>query len=248
MEQSFQLTFANGRTAQAIHLQQDADLPDALNQLGLEGSGPVLVVVGGASKLSDADRRRVQALFVKVLAPLAKDMKAFVVDGGTDAGIMKLMGEARTQIDAAFPLIGVAPIGLATLPNASSPVSDEASLLEPNHTHFALVPGSSWGDESPWIAKIASTLADFHPSIVVLINGGEVTWRDASQNIQEGRPVVVIAGSGRTADVLAAVLRGKASDQRAEDLISSGLVQAIDLTTDFRTLFKKIKQAFLAKG
>jgi hypothetical protein len=248
MEQSFQLTFANGRTAQAIHLQQDADLPDALNQLGLEGSGPVLVVVGGASKLSDADRRRVQALFVKVLAPLAKDMKAFVVDGGTDAGIMRLMGEARTQINAAFPLIGVAPIGLATLPNASSPVSDEASLLEPNHTHFALVPGSSWGDESPWIAKIASTLADFHPSIVVLINGGEVTWRDASQNIQEGRPVVVIAGSGRTADVLAAVLRGKATDQRAEDLISSGLVKAIDLTTDFRTLFKQIKQAFLAKG
>jgi hypothetical protein len=248
MEQSFQLTFANGRTAQAIHLQQDADLPDALSQLGLEGSGPVLVVVGGASKLSEADRRRVHALFVKVLAPLAKDMKAFVVDGGTDAGIMRLMGEARTQINAAFPLIGVAPIGLATLPNASSPISDEASLLEPNHTHFALVPGSSWGDESPWIAKIASTLSGFHPSIVVLINGGEVTWRDASQNIQEGRPVVVIAGSGRTADVLAAVLRGKASDQRAEDLISSGLVQAIDLTTDFRTLFKQIKQAFLAKG
>lgn len=246
MEQSFQLTFANGRTAQAIHLQRDADLPDALNQLGLQGPGPVLVVVGGASKLSDADRRRVQALFVKVLAPLAKDMKTFVVDGGTDAGIMKLMGEARTQINASFPLIGVAPIGLATLPNASN-ASDEASLLEPNHTHFALIPGSSWGDESPWIAKIASTLADSQPSIVILINGGEVTWKDASQNIQEGRPVVVIAGSGRTADVLAAVLRGKATDQRAEDLISSGLVQAIDLTTDFRTLFKKIKQAFLAK-
>jgi len=246
MEQSFQLTFANGRTAQAIYLQQDADLPDALSQLGLKGPCPVLVVVGGASKLSDADRRRVQALFVKVLAPMAKNLKAFVVDGGTDAGIMKLMGEARTHINATFPLIGVAPIGLATLPNAS-PASDEASLLEPNHTHFVLVPGASWGDESPWIAKIASTLAVSQPSIVVLINGGEVTWKDASQNIQEGRPVVVIAGSGRTADVLAAVLRGKATDQRAEDLISSGLVQAIDLTTDFRTLSKKIKQAFLAR-
>jgi hypothetical protein len=246
MEQSFQLTFANGRTAQAIHLQRDADLPDVLNQLGLQGPGPVLVVVGGAGKLSDGDRRRVQALFVKVLAPLAKDMKTFVVDGGTDAGIMRLMGEARTQINATFPLIGVAPIGLATLPDDSN-ASDEASLLEPNHTHFVLIPGSSWGDESPWIAKVASTLAGSQPSIVILINGGEVTWKDASQNIQEGRPVVVIAGSGRTADVLAAVLRGKATDQRAEDLISSGLVQAIDLTTDFRTLFKKIKQAFLAK-
>jgi hypothetical protein len=246
MEQSFQLTFANGRTAQAIHLHQDADLPNALSQLGLEGPSPVLVVVGGASKLSDADRRRVQALFVKVLAPLAEDLKGFVVDGGTDAGIMRLMGEARSEINAAFPLIGVAPVGLATLPNLP-PTSADASLLEPNHTHFILVPGSSWGDESPWIAKVASTLADSQPSIVVLINGGEVTWKDASQNIQEGRPVVVIAGSGRTADILASVLRGTATDQRAEDLISSGLVQAIDLTTDFKTLSRKIKQAFFAR-
>jgi hypothetical protein len=245
MEQSFQLTFANGRTAQAIHLQQDADLPNALSQLGLKGPSPVLVVVGGASKLSDVDRRRVQDLFVKVLAPLAEDLRVFVVDGGTDAGIMRLMGEARSEINAAFPLIGVAPVGLATLPNFP-PTSADASLLEPNHTHFILVPGSSWGDESPWIAKVASILADSHPSIVVLINGGEVTWKDASQNIQEGRPVVVIAGSGRTADILASVLRGKATDQRAEDLISSGLVQAIDLTTDFKTLSRKIKQAFFA--
>lgn len=247
MEQSFQLTFANGQTAQAIHLQHDADLPGALNQLGFKGSSPVLVVVGGASKLSDLDRGRVQALFVKVLAPLARDLKAIVVDGGTDAGVMRLMGEARTQINANFPLIGVAPIGLATLPNALSDSTD-GSLLEPNHTHFALVPGSEWGDESAWIAQIASILANSQPSVVVLINGGEVTWKDASQNIQEGRPIVVIAGSGRTADLLAAVLRGKATDQRAEDLISSGLVQAIDLTTDFETLSRTIREIFLIKG
>ena len=31
--------------------------------------------------------------------------------------------------------------------------------FEPNHTHFVIVPGSDWGDESPWITWVASELA-----------------------------------------------------------------------------------------
>ena len=40
----------------------------------------------------------------------------------------------------------------------------DASPLEPNHTHQVLVPGSSWGEESPWLADIATWLADRLPS------------------------------------------------------------------------------------
>jgi hypothetical protein len=40
--------------------------------------------------------------------------------------------------------------------------------------------------------------------------------------------VLVAVGSGRTADVLAAVVRGEASDARADELVATGLVQMLD--------------------
>ena len=32
--------------------------------------------------------------------------------------------------------------------------------LEPNHSHFLLVPGTEWSDECKWISAIASTIAE----------------------------------------------------------------------------------------
>jgi len=156
------------------------------------------------------------------------------------------MGRARAAIGATFPLIGVAPTGLAILPGQDLP-SEEAAYLEPNHSHFVLVPGAHWGEESSWIAQIASKLADGQPTLAVLTNGGEITWQDASENVHEGRLVIVIAGSGRTADVLASVLRGENRDQRAQKIIDSGLVQAIDLTTGREELTRTIETIFAGK-
>ncbi len=48
------------------------DVSVALKKIGLHAPRPVLVVIGGTSKLSDADLARVRSLFVEALAPLAK--------------------------------------------------------------------------------------------------------------------------------------------------------------------------------
>jgi len=228
MAPSFDISFPNGNTATAIRVEAGVDLDSVLHSLGLDGARPVLVVVGGAGKLNDDDRARVRSLFVRVLAPLAQTLNAVVVDGGTDAGVMQMMGRARRKTNSTFPLIGVAPIGTAGLPGQPLPHSDGA-FLEPHHTHFVLVPGDYWGDESIWIAQIASAIANDLPSVTVLINGGEATWNDASQNVQEGRPLLVIAGSGRTADALATALDGKVTDERARRIVESGLLKSIDL-------------------
>ncbi|MDX2217104.1 MAG: hypothetical protein SFY66_27805 [Oculatellaceae cyanobacterium bins.114] len=246
MEKPFRITFPTGAIATAVQVQTPATLWQALKELGLPKRQRVLVIIGGASKLSDEDFNRVQLLFLEVLAPLATQWGACVVDGGTDAGVMRLMGQARSTLNASFPLIGVTPVGLAVLPGQSA-TSPDAASLESNHTHFLLIPGSNWGDESPWIADVASVLADDQPSVAVLINGGEVSWKDASQNVQEGRSVITMAGSGRTADVLAAVLRGQATDQRAQEIIQSGLVKAIDLTAGREELTKTIEMIFAGK-
>lgn len=229
MEKPFTVTFSN-QVAAVIQVDLFSQLSTSLRSLGFDHrSRPTLVVVGGASKLSEADYHQVQRLFLEVLTPIAQKWQVCVVDGGTDAGVMQLMGKSRTAIGGSFPLIGVAPKKLATLPT-QTPTSEEAALLEPSHTHFLLVPGSQWGDESIWIAKVASELAGDAPSVTVLINGGEVTWKDALQNVEAGRVVIVVAGSGRTADQLAAGLRGEPTDDRAHALIKSGLVQAVELS------------------
>ncbi|MEH1970447.1 MULTISPECIES: hypothetical protein [unclassified Nostoc] len=228
MKSFLKLTFDNGQTALATRVEQQAELPNALKEIGLGGSRPVLVVVGGASNISEVDFLRIQRLFVEDLAPIAETLGAYVVDGGTDAGIMRMMGAARTQIGAKFALVGVAPESKVALSNHSETAAD-LTLLEPNHSHFVLVPGNNWGDESPWISRTATVLANGAPSVTVLLNGGEITFQDAFSSVNTGRLVIVIAGSGRTADILTDALRGKATDERAKKLAKSGTLQYIDL-------------------
>ncbi|MBW4441111.1 MAG: hypothetical protein KME10_07740 [Plectolyngbya sp. WJT66-NPBG17] len=244
----FTVTFSNQLDAAIAQVMSVSGIPLALEAMELaERHRPVLVVIGGASKLGEADYQQVQRLFLDVLAPIAQKWQASVVDGGTDAGVMRLMGQARDAIDGTFPLIGVAPIGLARLPDQPLK-SEDAIPLEPYHSHFFLVPGSSWGDESAWIAAIASELAGSAPSITVLINGGEITWADALQNVRAGRGMIVIAGSGRTADLLAAGLRGEPTDARAEELIASGLVQMVELSADSDVLTTTIEAVFAGES
>lgn len=228
MEKPCRYTFANELTAQVIQVHYDVELPAALHKIGLYRKQPTLVLVGGASGISEADIIRLQRLFVEAIAPIAQELGVAVVDGGTDAGIMRFMGKARTEIGGTFPLIGVAAVGTVILPDLPSPTED-AAPLESHHTHFVLVPGSHWGDESPWLAQLASVLSEGYPSVTIVVNGGEITFQDVSYSVQAERPVVTLDGTGRTADKLAAALRGEATDGRARHLAASGQVQAIDL-------------------
>ena len=223
-----EVTFSKTHRARAVTVHHPTQLPQAFQHLGLAHPMPSLVLIGGASRISSADQALLRSLFVQVLAPLAETLNAVVIDGGTNSGIMAMMGRARHRLHATFPLLGIAPQGAVALPGQPLP-HDEAAPLEPHHTHFILVPGSQWGDESAWIAEAASTLSGHQPSVTILINGGEVTWRDAEENVGAGRPVIAIAGSGRAADALATALEGKITDERARRIVESGLLHAIDL-------------------
>ena len=95
------------------------------------------------------------------------------IDGGTWSGVMRLFGEVRSDADLDFPLLGVAAVGTVMLPGAQ-PRQDDAAGLDPDHSHFLLVPGDEWGAEAGWIARVATVLAGDTPSATVLINGGEI--------------------------------------------------------------------------
>ena len=213
---------------ETIRVERLADLPDALVELGLTRTMPTLASVGAASGLTGTDSTSLETLFEE-LTKVADRRGAAVVDGGTDRGVMRLFGRARSR-GYGFPLLGVAVDELVALPGSES--DDGRCPLEPNHTHAVLVPGEAWGEEAPWLARVATLLADGAPSVTVLVNGGEIAYADAEASIAEGRPVVVAAGSGGTADVVAAAARGASTLERAQALADSELVRAVDLNED----------------
>jgi hypothetical protein len=200
----------------------------ALRRLGLLPPQPVLVVVGGAGGLTEADIAPLLSLFSDGLAPLAERRGAAVIDGGTDAGVMRLMGQARAEIGASFPLIGVAPAARVAIPGVPS---SQGTPLEPHHTHLLLVPGADWAAAARWLSQAADVLAGDARSVTILVNGGEVAFEDAALSIEARRPVVVVAGTGRTADVLARAAAGDTSDDRAATLAASGLLRVVDIAS-----------------
>jgi hypothetical protein len=64
MKNCLKLTFNSGQTALAIRVNQQIELPNVLEKIGLSDSRPVLVVVGAGSNISEADFLRIQPLFV----------------------------------------------------------------------------------------------------------------------------------------------------------------------------------------
>jgi hypothetical protein len=228
-----------------VRVTGGADLGEALASIGLDRSRPTVVVVGGADAMTEHDLNRLRPLFVDALARVAQSVGAYVVDGGTDSGVMRLMGTARSEVGATFPLIGVIAEGTVCLPGDDA--APDAADPEPNHSHFVIVPGSEWGDESPWLAKVATALADGAPSVTVVVNGGDVALDDVEHSVAAGRPTVVVAGSGRTADALAKAMGGEAVAERARTLAASELLRVVD-SADSHALAAAVSSLVTTKG
>jgi hypothetical protein len=238
--EAFAVDFPDRRSAKAARVGSMDELPRALDALGLT-SRPTLVLVGGADGLTAGDLGQLHGLFSGTVAPLVEELGAQIVDGATDAGVMRLIGRVRGELRLSFPLIGVAAVGNVAVPGVT--LGRDGVELEPNHSHFLLVAGEGWGREAPWIARLASMLADGEASATLLVNGGEISWADLAESVTEGRPVVAVAGSGGTADAVVAHLDGTRPDARAELLEPSGLLIAADrptTATSVRTILERL--------
>ncbi|HEY9706412.1 MAG TPA: hypothetical protein V6C58_28520, partial [Allocoleopsis sp.] len=93
MEKLYQLTLTPGQQALVTKVHTFTELPNTLKRLGLERSRPVLVIVGGANGITDDYMHCLSELFTEKIAPLVEKLGAAVIDGGTDAGVMRLIGQ-----------------------------------------------------------------------------------------------------------------------------------------------------------
>jgi hypothetical protein len=182
-----------------------SELPQAISELHLKDQYPVIVLIGGRIDQKNAAMTQ-QA--VQTISQLAQELGAAVICGGTNIGIMSEIGHTRRRNHHKFPLVGIAPAELVTWPRGPKSTKflwwgKQRWQLESQYSHFILVPGNHFGDESPWIIDTATLLSRSQRSVTILINGGEVSRKDIELSLKSGRPVIVLGRTGRLADELA---------------------------------------------
>jgi hypothetical protein len=204
MMRTLNITFPQ-QQALCVFPETPSDLVQAVSSLQLKDDGyPVIVLIGGEIEKQQA---AVTLKAIHTIAAIAEDLNALVICGGTNVGIMAEIGKMRWRNAYQFPLIGIAPEALTAWPGGPR---NEKFLwwgkqrwqLEPHYTHFILVPGGQFGDESPWIVDAATILSRGHKSVTILINGGEISKKDIELSLAHGRPVIALRRTGRLADEL----------------------------------------------
>ena len=215
-----QISLKRGVDVGAANITDNSEIPDALTQLGIPHPKTAIVLVGGAGGIGFKDKFPMQKA-VAIVAQLAQETHSVVVDGGTQAGIMTEIGKQRKKHRYTFPLVGVVFDSLLMK-------EDPKKILDANHTHFFLIPGDDWGDESGWISKIATAIAGDNTSLTVLINGGDISRQDVEYSLLANRPTFVMRGTGRMAD----------------EITLTGNVFSIDISKRSREILEFLKLRF----
>ncbi len=220
-----QKIYFQDRQTLCVFPNERSNLAQAISDLRLDDGYPVIVLIGGGI---DEQQAAVTRQAIQTLARIAEDMNAAVICGGTDMGVMAEIGQTRWQNHYKFPLVGVTLEELVTWPGGPRSTKflwwgKQRWQLESHYSHFILVPGSQFGDESPWIVATATILSKDHRSVTVLINGGEVSRKDIELSLGNGRPVVALSRTGRLADELA----GQPSRHKLITIVPANVEQRI---------------------
>src|ERR1041384_653269 len=120
---------------------QRSELAQATSELQLEGSYPVMVLIGGEI---DQPQARATPQAIQTIARLAEDLHAVMICGGTNMGVMAEIGQVRWQRQYKFPLVGIAPRELVAWPGGPRNTKflwwgQQRWQLAPHYSHFILV-------------------------------------------------------------------------------------------------------------
>lgn len=244
------IRFTNGNRAQAVLSPIDARVMDLVHALDIPQPGALVLIAGGASQMDNHIREELSPLFTDGIAHVAASLEALIIDGGTQAGVMALIGLGVAQQQHKPALVGVAPVGLVTYPGKSTDkTSREAVPLDPNHSHFVLVEADEWGGETETMYELAQVFSQSCPSLALLINGGSIAKREVLQNVRQRRPILIIEGSGRLADDIAAMMYKKPispSDSELAEILADGDLYLFRLTSSVADL-ERLAQRLLRK-
>src|ERR1043166_6797824 len=200
------IVFANSRTAKAAFPEAGARPQDIIAALGIKTDRAVLLLIGGANSVNPGLEPKLIQLFGGGVARAAATVQSVIVDGGTAVGVMAMMGQGVADRGYKSPLVGVAPKALVQYPGSAG---SGTTPLDPNHSHFVLVDGNDWGDETRIIFQLVEALKKQGPAVVLVVGGGDVCKKEALLAVRQGLPLIVVDGSGGFADEIAAAWKGR---------------------------------------
>lgn len=247
---AFTIQFEDGQTARATAIPPKADAHSVVQALELAVPRPVLFISGGAGNMSAEDMEATTHVIQDAVALFAEQNRVVVIDGGTDAGVMQMIGEARHRRGFKFPLVGVAPLSRVQYPTHVNAKSE--AYLQSGHSHFVLLKRGSWGHESQTIIDLTRAISGgAYPMLGILINGGKIAQQDIYLATTPGEhqiPVLVLDGSGRKADEVSNALKtGTTSSRVIRAIIAGGAIDLVSLKGGAAAMLAKLQQHFEAK-
>lgn len=244
--EAFTIQFSDQQFSPAMRVPLDGDPQEIIDTFGLLSPRPVIFITGGASAMTEDDIARTNELIEHGIATFAAERNITVIDGGTEAGVMKMMGVARRTHEYKFPLVGIAPYHKVSFPGHVTPETE--AELEAGHSHFVLVESHEWGGESQTIVNLTKAIAARQkPMIGVLINGGRIAERDVYLATAHGDnriPVLVIDGSGRTADTISSAFKTQSADSTLLKAIIRGDIRLTPLKEGVPALLEQLRKHF----
>jgi len=194
------IRFDEEHTATAVRVGAHEPPARVLAVLDLPPYEGIIVVHGGAGNMEPDLIDAVRAFVIAGLAPFAQARHILIVDGGTQTGVSRVMGDARQHIRGTYPLLGVVPHRYVIYPGGP-PLDGERIPLNPSHTHFIFVEGDEFGVESELLVGLLR--ASGKPGLALIINGGDIVLKEVMAHVAQGNALVTVRGSGRIADRLA---------------------------------------------
>jgi hypothetical protein len=238
------IQFKNGRQAQAVNQEPGDSAAALVGALRLETRRSVILVAGGAEALPADARAFLTQLFGRGVARAAAEIGAVIIDGGTQAGVMEVLGQAAADCGHRGPVLGIAPAGLVASPDGSAGGrSGDVVPLEPNHSHFILADAAAWGGELKTMFDVATVLAEGAKAVTLVAGGGPHTLAEVRESVRRGWPVIAIEGSGGIADALAARPPGEVEDPMLAEIYADGELEAFPLRGAAEALDRRIVRA-----
>eukprot|EP01138_Halocafeteria_seosinensis_P010237 gb/GECG01010455.1/.p1 GENE.gb/GECG01010455.1/~~gb/GECG01010455.1/.p1 ORF type:complete len:2817 (+),score=410.58 gb/GECG01010455.1/:1-8451(+) len=197
---------------EAEEAREKAERAEPLREEYFHRPKALVCVFGGAAGLHDLLVPGLKTLIQKGAVAGAVMAGAMILDGGTDAGVMSMIGSSLEDCpERTMRLLGIVPGGVVKLPgdeDLHKSVANKAPL-ESHHSNFAIVPSKEWGGETTSMFTMMKALSRRLPTIAILANGGFISKKEIISAVRQSVPVIVISGSGRLADKITLAIRGK---------------------------------------
>ncbi len=248
------ITFRNGNRVRAIFVDKRTPAQQIVSRLQLPRPRALVILNGTTDKIEPRIRSCLASLLQDGLARIAAEEQLTLITGGTWSGIFALLGEGLAIWGRRGPCIGVTVGSRVTWPGRIKVrpplrwLRSKRTPLEAHHSHFVLVEGRRWGDETGVMYELAGELAKGCPSLALFAGGGKVTLDEMERNVDQGRKMVLLVGSGRVTDAIGEVLvRKEAKTDRIVRIAEHGDISLFDVREGEAAL-RQLIQDLLIKG